>query len=110
MSTAFKSCNIVLFPSAVVEQQAIEWSRSVSRCFKTRYVLDAQTCHPHITLYQAHYPTHSMGRPNRRLAVAQFVDSRGQSRLSDVWQSSMFNDKGLGWARQLRPIALSISR
>ena len=51
-----------------------------------------------------------LGRPNRRLAVAQFLDSRGQSRLSDVWQSSIFNDKGLGWARQLRPIALSISR
>ena len=48
MSTAFKSCNIVLFPSAVVEHQAMEWSRSVSRRFKTRYVLDAQTWHPHM--------------------------------------------------------------
>jgi len=68
MSTAFKSCNIVLFPSAVVEQQAIEWSRSVSRRFKTRYVLDAQTCHPHITLYQAHYPTHSIEKVQAGLA------------------------------------------
>jgi 2'-5' RNA ligase len=68
MSTAFKSCNIVLFPSAVVEQQAIEWSRSVSRRFKTRYVLDAQTWHPHITLYQAHYPTNSIEKVQAGLA------------------------------------------
>ena len=57
MSAAFKSYNIVLFPSAMVKHQAIEWSRSVSRHFKTTYVLDVQTWHPHITLYQAHYPT-----------------------------------------------------
>jgi 2'-5' RNA ligase len=68
MSTAFKSCNIVLFPSAVVEQQAIEWSRSVCRRFKTRYVLDAQTWHPHITLYQAHYPTNSIEKVQAGLA------------------------------------------
>jgi len=60
MSTAFKSCNIVLFPSTAVEWQAIEWSKSISKRFKTRYVLDAQMCHPHITLYQAHYPTNNI--------------------------------------------------
>src|SRR5262245_30723555 len=60
MSTAFKSCNIVLFPSTTVEYQAIEWSKSISKRFKTRYVLDAQTYHPHITLYQAHYPTNNI--------------------------------------------------
>ena len=68
MSTEFKSCNIVLFPSAAVEQQAIEWSKNVSKCFKTRYVLDDQTYHPHITLYQAHYPTNSIEKVQAVLA------------------------------------------
>jgi 2'-5' RNA ligase superfamily len=31
-------------------------------------VLDAQTCHPHITLYQAHYPTHSIEKVQAGLA------------------------------------------
>jgi hypothetical protein len=56
MSTAFKSYNVALFPSAAVKHQTIEWSKSVSRHFKTKYVLDGQTYHPHITLYQAYYP------------------------------------------------------
>jgi 2'-5' RNA ligase len=68
MSTEFKSCNIVLFPSAAVEHQAIEWSKSVSRHFRTNFVLDEQTCHPHITLYQAHYPINSIEKVQASLS------------------------------------------
>jgi hypothetical protein len=50
-----------------------------------------------------------LGRPNRRLAVDRFLNSRCQSRLSDVWWPSIFNEKGLRWARQLRTIAFFIS-
>jgi hypothetical protein len=34
MPTEFKSCNIVLFPSAAVEYQAIAWSLSVTNTLR----------------------------------------------------------------------------
>ena len=88
MSTEFKSCNVVLFPSAAVEHQAIEWSKSVRRHFKTKYVLDEQTCHPHISLYQAHYPINNLAIVQENLAkvakkVSQFyIDMKNFSVLS----------------------------
>src|SRR6266496_218453 len=88
MSTAYKSCNVVLFPSMAVAQQAIEWSQSVSRHFKTKYVLDGQTYHPHMTLYQAHYPIDNLAMVQENLAkvaekVSQFdIDMHHFSVLS----------------------------
>lgn len=68
MATAYKSCNVALFPSFAVAHQAIEWSQSVSEHFKTKYVLDGQTYHPHITLYQAHYPIANLATVQENLA------------------------------------------
>ena len=88
MSTAFKSCNVALFPSVAVGQQAIEWSKNVSTHFKTKYVLDWQTCHPHITLYQAHYPINNLAIVQESLAkvtqkFSQFdIDMQSFSALS----------------------------
>src|SRR5262249_21104226 len=74
MATAYKSCNVALFPSLAVVHQAIEWSQSVSGHFKTKYVLDGQTYYPHITLYQAHYPIGNLTMVQESLAkVAEKV-------------------------------------
>src|SRR5712691_9800192 len=88
MPIALKSCNVVLFPSAAVEHRAIEWSKRVSRHFKTKYVLDGQTYYPHITLYQAHYPIDNLAIVQENLAkvaekVSQFdIDMHNFSVLS----------------------------
>jgi len=68
MSEECQSCNIVLFPSGAVEQQAIEWSQRVSIHFKTKFVLDGHMFHPHITLYQAHYPRYNLEKVHTSLA------------------------------------------
>ncbi len=68
MSAEFQSCNIVFFPSAAIEQQVIEWSQRVSIHFKTKFVLDGHMYHPHITLYQAHYPMYNLEKVQKSLA------------------------------------------
>ena len=68
MSAELKSCNIVLFPSTAVQQQAIEWSQNVSIHFKTKFVLDEHMFHPHITLYQSHYPINKFEKVQEILA------------------------------------------
>ena len=52
-------------------------------------------------------PQAIVGCPNRLLALARFLDSQYQSRFSHAWWRSIFNEKGVIQACQLRPIGIS---
>jgi hypothetical protein len=48
----------------------------------------------------------ALGRPNRLSAVDRFLDSKCQSRFSDVWWGHIFNEKRFIQGCQLRAILI----
>jgi 2'-5' RNA ligase len=60
--------NIVLLPPPNIAQQAMNWSRQISRTDTTDFVLDGKKFYPHITVYQAAYPQKNISLVESRLA------------------------------------------
>jgi len=51
------SLNIALIPDMNTTLKAIELSEKINENLKTNFVLNNSDLIPHLTIYQAHYPT-----------------------------------------------------
>lgn len=60
--------NIVILPDEETKSYAIECSEAVAASYQTNFILDGQQYYPHITLYQAAYPSDVQPRMEQTLA------------------------------------------
>lgn len=76
MSENAISLNIAILVNEDVAEQSIEMSSAVSNRFSTEFTLNNQNFLPHITLYQAHFPTSSLGHIKQKMhELAQNISS-----------------------------------
>ncbi|RJR16228.1 2'-5' RNA ligase family protein [Candidatus Microgenomates bacterium] len=67
MTDKIVTYNVVVLPDEKVRRQVIFRSEQISKKFQTKFTLDGNKFHPHITLYQAAYPESNIEQIKQRL-------------------------------------------